>query len=105
MLNRIALLCAVALALAACGPAPTLPTPPVPPASEPIGKKRIPNIDGLSWPEVKGYYDECMQFKDIADPRVPYVMQDCRAIRARWDRRDLTRNSTAKKAPQLPALH
>lgn len=98
---------AIAL-LVGCSKQPTDTPAPVPPAaSQPEaqpGKKRIPNIDTLSLEEVKRYYDECMAFKDIGHPQVPYVAQDCRAIRARWDRRDMTKPSNAKSAPNLPTL-
>lgn len=96
---------AIAL-LAGCSKQPSDTPAPVPPASQPEaqGKKRIPNIDSLSLEEVKRYYDECMAFKDIGHPQVPYVVEDCRAIRARWDRRDMTKPSHAKSAPNLPTI-
>jgi hypothetical protein len=98
---------AIAL-LVGCSKQPAETPVPVPPAaSQPEaqpGKKRIPNIDTLSLDEVKRYYDECMAFKDIGHPQVPYVIEDCRAIRARWDRRDMTKPSSAKRAQNLPTL-
>lgn len=98
---------AVAL-LAGCTKQPAEPPPAMPPAaSQPqaqAGKKHIPNIESLSLEEVKRYYDECMAFKDIGHPQVPYVAEDCRLIRARWDRRDMLKQSTTKSAPTLPTI-
>lgn len=45
-----------------------------------------------------------MAFKDIGHPQVPYVAEDCRLIRARWDRRDMQKQSTVKSAPNLPTI-
>jgi hypothetical protein len=98
----------IALGLAACTkqpPEPNAPAPVLVPQPETRhGKQHIPNIDGLSLAEVKGYYDECMKYKNIGHELVPYVIEDCRAIRARWDRRDMTKRSHAKAAPTLPTL-
>jgi hypothetical protein len=104
---RFLLSLAIAALLAGCSKQPADAPPPAMPASIPDatpGKRRIPNIDKLSLEEVKRYYDECMQFKDIGHPQVPYVAEDCRQIRARWDRRDMTKPSSAKPAPNLPIL-
>lgn len=54
---------------------------------------------------LKLHYDECMEFKDIADPRVPWLVEDCREVRGRWDRRDSQQTGVRRKAPTLPQLH
>jgi hypothetical protein len=110
--QALALLAAAGLLLAAgCTQQPVetpVPPPPPPVASAPTptpGKQRIPNIDKLTLAQVKGYYDECMAFNNIGHPDVPYVAEDCRRIRARWDRRDMAKQSTVKNAPNLPVIH
>lgn len=105
--HALFLVLASAVALfAGCSKQPETPDPQpgVSQPAGPAGKQRIPNIHELSLEEVKRYYDECMAFKDIAHPQVPYVMEDCRAIRARWDRRDMAKPSSAKSAPNLPTI-
>lgn len=103
----VLIVAAAAVLFSGCSKQPETPTPVPPGASQPeapTGKKRIPDIDKLSLEEVKRYYDECMAFKDIGHPKVPYVAEDCRLIRARWDRRDMQKQSTTKSAPSLPTL-
>src|SRR5687767_11344572 len=105
MVRLVLPLVAASLLIAGCSKQSDAPTPPTSAASAPdVSKKRIANIDTLSLGDVKRYYDECLEFKDIGHPKVPYVAEDCRQIRARWDRRDMAKPSIAKDAPNLPTL-
>lgn len=95
-LTTVVAACAIVSASCSRGPAE------LPPADS--AKRQIPNIGSMSLDELKRYYDECVAFHDIGHPLVPYLIEDCRAVRARWDRRDMDRTSTTQSAPSLPKL-